>query len=572
MSVSESPSALASERTESTQDIPESWSTWPSAGQPVNVREWGTPRKSRSLVASTGIVAGAFVASRLLGLIREVILAQQFGTTEQFSAYVSAFRIPDLLFLVVMAGAFGSAFIPVFSGLLGSGEDAAAWRLASTVLNISGVVVIVLAVLAWLTAPTLVRYVVAPDANPTAQRITIDCMRILLLSPVFLGWGIAAKGILEGQDRFTMPALAPIVYNGSTILGAVTLGPRIGVFGVAVGVVAGSIGFLLLQIPDLIRSGMRYSPAVDPRTPGLGEVGRLLAPRLIGQAAFQINFIALTNLAWRTGEQSVSALNYAWQLLMLPHGVLALSVSTVLLPTLSRLWQAGEKDAFRARLASALQPLIFLSLPTSVVLFAFRTSIVQTLFQTGAFSAESTTLVAAPLALLALGLISYAVVELLTRAFYAMHDTRTPVAAGVAIIVINIAIGVLLLDRFGYLALAFALSASTTIEALILTFVLRRRLEFIVPRLGPWLARVLIATAVTALISWVFSPMLSEITSPGNAPRLIQLALFAIGLAVVGIVYLGCAWILRIPEICQLVDRALALKSRLSRGRTLVGR
>ena len=206
--------------------------------------EWGTPRKRRSLVASTGIVAGAFVASRLLGLIREVILAQQFGTTEQFSAYVSAFRIPDLLFLVVMAGAFGSAFIPVFSGLLGNGEDAAAWRLASTVLNISGVVVIVLAALAWLTAPTLVHYVVAPDANPTAQRITTDCMRILLLSPVFLGWGIAAKGILEGQDRFTMPALAPIIYNGSTILGAITLGSRIGVYGVAVGVVVGSIGFL----------------------------------------------------------------------------------------------------------------------------------------------------------------------------------------------------------------------------------------------------------------------------------------------------------------------------------------
>src|SRR4051812_4799480 len=566
MPVSESPSALASEHTESTQDTPDSWSTWPSSGRPVNVREWGTRRKKRSLIASTGIVAGAFVASRLLGLIREVILAQQFGTTEQFSAYVSAFRIPDLLFLVVMAGAFGSAFIPVFSGLLGNGEDAAAWRLASTVLNVSGVVVIVLAALAWLTAPTLVRYVVAPDANPTAQRITVDCMRILLLSPVFLGWGIAAKGILEEQDRFMMPALAPIIYNGATILGAVTLGPRIGVFGVAVGVVAGSIGFLLLQIPDLIRSGMRYSPSVDPRTPWLSEVGRLLAPRLIGQAAFQINFIVLTNLAWRTGGQSVSALNYAWQLLMLPHGVLALSVSTVLLPTLSRLWQAGEKDAFRARLASALQPLIFLSLPTSVVLFAFRTSIVQTLFQTGAFSAESTALVAAPLALLSLGLISYAVVELLTRAFYAMHDTRTPVAAGVAIIAINIAMGVLLLDRFGYLALAFALSASTTIEALILTMVLRHRLGSILPRLGSWLGRVLLATAATAVISWVFSPMLSEITTPGNAPRLLQLFLFAVGLAVVDIVYFGCAWILHIPEICQIVDHGLALRSRLGRG------
>jgi putative peptidoglycan lipid II flippase len=238
----------------------------------------------------------------------------------------------------------------------------------------------------------------------------------------------------------------------------------------------------------------------------------------------------------------------------------------VLLPTLSRLWQAGEKDAFRLRLASALQPLVFLSLPTSVMLFAFRTSIVQTLFQTGAFSAESTALVAAPLALLALGLISYAVVELLTRAFYAMHDTRTPVATGVAIIAINVAIGVAFLDQYGYLALAFALSASTTIEALVLTMVLRRRLGFIVPRLGAWLSRVLVATAVTAVVSWVFSPMLSEITAPGNAPRLLQLALFAIGLSVVGVVYLGCAWILRIPEICQIVDRALALRSRLNRG------
>src|SRR3954471_21086281 len=166
MSASEAPSAASSEQAESIHKLPEAWATWPSAGRPVNVREWGTRRKKRSLIASTGIVAGAFVASRLLGLIREVILAQQFGTTEQFSAYVSAFRIPDLLFLVVMAGSFGSAFIPVFSGLLGNGEDAAAWRLASTVLNVSGIIIVLVAGLAWIFAPELVRYVVAPNASP----------------------------------------------------------------------------------------------------------------------------------------------------------------------------------------------------------------------------------------------------------------------------------------------------------------------------------------------------------------------------------------------------------------------
>jgi putative peptidoglycan lipid II flippase len=161
---------------------------------------------------------------------------------------------------------------------------------------------------------------------------------------------------------------------------------------------------------------------------------------------------------------------------MLPHGVLALSVSTVILPTLSRLWQAGDTAAFRTTLGNALRSLLFLSLPAAVILFAFRVPIVQTLFQTGAFSAESTSLVAAPLAFLAAGLVSYALVESLTRAYYAMHDTRTPVIAGIGIVALNVVVGVALLDRIGYVGLALALSLSTTVEAIILIVVLGRRI------------------------------------------------------------------------------------------------
>jgi putative peptidoglycan lipid II flippase len=483
------------------------------------------------------------------------VLARQFGTSEAFSAYVSAFRIPDLLFLVIMAGAFGSAFIPVFSGFLGDGEDEAAWKLASVVLNISGVFVVLTAAVAWVLAPELVRFVVAPEATAAAQQITVDCMRVLLLSPVFLGFGIAAKGILEGQDLFILPALSPIVYNTATILGAIILGPRVGVYGVAIGVVVGAIGFLLLEIPGLVRSGMRYSISVDPRTPGVAEVGRLLAPRLIGQAAFQLNFVAVTNLAWRTGDQSVSALNYSWQLLMLPHGVLALSVSTVILPTLSRLWQAGDIAAFRVTLGNALRPMLFLSLPAAVILFAFRVPIVQTLFQTGAFSAESTSLVAAPLAFLAAGLVSYALVEALTRAFYAMHDTRTPVIAGIGIVVLNVVIGVALLDRLGYLGLALALSLSTTVEAIILIVVLGRRIGSVAAKTRDWLLRVIASSAVMALVAAVLANPLTEATQPGNGPRLQQLVVFLFALGVVGMVYLGCAWILRIPELSDFFDQ-----------------
>jgi len=533
----------------------------------VTERDWGSRRRRVSLAKSAGIVAGSFVISRILGLAREIVLARQFGTSEAFSAYVSAFRIPDLLFLVVMAGAFGSAFIPVFSGLLGDGEDEAAWKLASVVFNISGVLVIAAAAAAWVFAPELVHYLVAPDASATAQQITVNCMRILLLSPVFLGFGIAAKGILEGQDLFTLPALAPIVYNAATILGAVFLGPRVGVYGVAIGVVAGAIGFLLLQIPGLVRSGMRYSVSFNPRTPGVSEVGRLLAPRLIGQAAFQLNFIAVTNLAWRTGEQSVSALNYAWQLLMLPHGVLALSVSTVILPTLSRLWQAGDTAAFRATLGNALRPLVFLSLPAAVILFAFRLPIVQTLFQTGAFSAESTSLVAAPLTFLAAGLVSYALVEALTRAFYAMHDTRTPVVAGIGIVALNVILGVALLDRLGYLALALALSISTTVEALILTGVLGHRIGGVTAKTWDWLLRVIASSAVMALVASALVDPLTEATMPGNGPRLQQILVFLVALGVVAVVYLGCAWMLRITELSDFLDylsRRIPLLRRLA--------
>jgi putative peptidoglycan lipid II flippase len=529
------------------------WPSWPQVGAPVTERDWGSRRRRASLVRSAGIVAGAFIVSRLLGLAREIVLARQFGTSEAFSAYVSAFRIPDLLFLVVMAGAFGSAFIPVFSGFLGNGEDEAAWKLASVILNVSGVLVVITAAVAWVFAPNLVHYVVAPEASSAAQEITVNCMRILLLSPVFLGFGIAAKGILEGQDLFTLPALAPIVYNAATILGAIVLGPRIGVYGVAIGVVAGAIGFLLLQIPGLVRSGMRYSFSFNPRSPGVGEVARLLAPRLIGQAAFQLNFIAVTNLAWRTGEQSVSALNYAWQLLMLPHGVLALSVSTVILPTLSRLWQSGDTVAFRATLGNALRPLIFLSLPAAIILFAFRLPIVQTLFQTGAFSAESTALVAAPLAFLAAGLVSYALVEALTRAFYAMHDTRTPVIAGIGIVALNVVVGVALLDQMGYLALALALSVSTTVEALILTVVLGRRIGGVSANTRDWLLKVIACSVIAALVAAGLADPLIEATTPGNGPRLQQIVVFLLALGVVGMVYLGGAWVLRIPEMSEIL-------------------
>ena len=531
-----------------------SWPTWPSPGIPLRPEAWRRGAAGRTLAGSASVVAVAFVVSRVLGLAREVILARQFGTSGEYDAYVAAFRVPDLLFLIIMAGSFGSAFIPVFAGLLARDRVEDAWSLASVVLNLAALAMFASGLVAFVFAGPILQYLVAPGLPPEEQAIATTAMRILLLSPVFLGLGIAAKGILEGQDRFDLPALAPIIYNLAIILGALLLAPRYGVYGVAIGVVAGAVGHVLVQVPGLIRSGMRYRPILDLHVAGVRDGGRLLGPRLVGQAAFQINFIAVTWFASRTEEGAVSALNYAWQLLMLPHGVVALSISTVIFPTMSRLYQQGNIPELRATFGRALRPLLFLTFPCAVGLFFYRTAIVQTLFQSGAFSGASTVLVADPLALFALGLIAYALVEVLTRAFYAMHDTATPVAAGIATIVLNVALSALLVGRYGHSALALSLSLTTAIEGAILLVVLRRRLGRATPSDLGWLARVVAATTVMAVVARIVAPRVTAATEPGVAPRLLQFLLFAYALALTGATYLMATHLLRVPEVQQAVN------------------
>lgn len=500
---------------------------------------------------SATIVGLAFVVSRLLGLVREIILGYRFGTSSQYDAYVSAFRVPDLLFLVVMSGAFGSAFIPIFGGFLAKDERERAWSLASAVITITAIVTVVLGVVLFLLAGPIMRYVVAPDLPADVQPLAARTMRILLLSPVLLGMGIAAKGILEAQDRFTLPALAPVLYNAAIIAAAIVLAPRYGIEGVAYGVVIGAALHVATQIPGLVRSGMRFRPTLSRRVEGLREVGVLLLPRVIGLAAFQLNFVAVTHLASGTGEGRVSALNYAWQMMMLPHGVIALSISTVIFPSMARLYQAGAMDEVRKTFTRALEPLLFLTIPASVGLFELRTAIPQTIFQLGAFNAQSTALVSPALGVLALGLVWYALVEVLARIYYAMQDTRTPVIAGVIIIFVNIALGYALVGPLGHTGLAIGLTASTGIEALILFALLRKRIGGLDASFGSWIARVCLAAGAMALVCELIRPKLEAATASTSIPKLEHVVVLGYAMALIGATYFLAAHFLRLPEMGQ---------------------
>ena len=509
-----------------------------------------------ALARSAIIVAASFVLSRVLGLAREIILAREFGTGPEMEAYVSAFRIPDLLFLVVMAGAFGAAFIPVFGGYINGGERDKAWRLASAVLTWSGVVVLVLCAVSFVLAHPLMN-IVAPGFDQETEDMAVRLMRILLLSPVFLGFGIAAKGILEAQNQFTLPALAPLVYNLAIIIGALFFVRDYGIYAVGWAVIIGALGHLLVQVPGLIRSGLEFRPTLNRQVDGLKEVARLLGPRIIGLAVFQINFIAVTAFASTAGEQSVAAINYAWQLLMLPHGVLALSISTVMFPTMATLYALGDQEGFRQTLDRTMRPLIFLSIPASVTLFLLRKPIVQVIFQSGSFNAESTALVIAPLAWFAIGLVGYALTEILTRVFYATRDTRTPVITGVLTVILNLIFCALFLDAMGYDGLALALSATTAAEAVILLLFLRQRNGHVVEKtFGPWLLKVLGASALLFVVMYVTAPKL-EAALERDGSHLPAYLLFCYAMVVYLATFVVGALLFRIPEL-QMVGGKIA--------------
>jgi putative peptidoglycan lipid II flippase len=426
----------------------------------------------QQIARAAGIVIAAFALSRVLGLAREMIIGQQFGTSGELDAYLAAFRLPDILFQLVAGGALGSAFIPTFSGYLAQGDEQGAWRLASAVINLVLLLLSALALLAAAFAPLLVAKVIAPGFDPAKRALTAQLMRLMLLSPVVFGVSGIVMGVLNSYQHFLLPALAPIFYNLSIIGAALLLSPSLGILSLAVGVVVGSLLHLAVQVPGLVKRGMGYFPILSLGDPGVREVGRLMAPRVLGLAVVQLNFLVNTILA-----SSLAALNFAWLLMLLPQGIFAQALATAAFPTFSELAAKRQVAEMRGTLSATLRAILYLAIPASVGLLALRYPIVQLLFQRGAFKESSTEAVVWALQFYALGLFAHAVVEIVTRAFYALHDTLTPVLIGVGAMVINVVLSLILIRPMAHGGLALANSTATILEMVGLLLIIRGRLE-----------------------------------------------------------------------------------------------
>lgn len=424
-----------------------------------------------------------FVLSNVAGLVNRVLYSRAFGTGPEIDAFNFANSLPSILFYLMAGGALASAFVPVFTGLLTTGDRDTAWRLASAVGNLVFLGLLLASALAWIAAPWLVRRVIAPFIESPAQiTLTVSLLRVLLLSPAIFGVSGLLMGVINAHQRFLQPALAPTFHWLGWILGTSLLAPRMGIHGLAWGVVLGAGLHLAVQIPGLRGLGGRYIPALGLEDRTVRQVGRLMAPRVLGLAVVQLNFLVNRILASGMPVGSLTAIDHAFALMTMPQVVIAQAIAIAALPTFSEQVARGKLDEMRTSLAGTLRAVVFLSLPASLGLIALRRPIVALFLEHGAFDEGSTRLVAWGLLWYGAGLLGHSLLEVVVRAFYAMQDTRTPVWVGAVAMGLNVVFSLAfsaLFLRLGWAphgGLALANSLATALECAALLWLMRNRL------------------------------------------------------------------------------------------------
>ncbi len=479
------------------------------------------------LARRAGVVSAAVFASRVLGLVREQVFAASFGAGKALDAFITAFRIPNLLRDLFAEGALSAAFVTTFTQELERNGEDAAWRLANLVVNALAVVVGGLCLLGIWFAPAIA-YAIAPGFAevPGKLELTTHLTRIMFPFLLLVAVAAVAMGILNTWNRFGVPAAASAFFNVGSIVGglacvqwlapgylatvlatlqkgagAVDADPALttrAITGMAIGTLVGGLLQLGIQLPSLWRVGFRYRPLLAFRDPGLRQVMRLMAPATIGAAAVQINVFVNSNFASFLGNGPVSWLNVAFRLMQLPIGLFGVAIGTVTLPLVSRHVARGDDEAMRRALRQALEMVALLCLPAAAGLAWFGLPVIGLIYEHGRFTAADTVASAQALAGYAIGLAGYAGIKVVAPAFYALDDVATPMRVSVLSIGVNVALNWLFVRVLGFGATGLALSTSAVALANfgILFYVLRRRVGPLGGGFVGTLGRILAATAL----------------------------------------------------------------------------
>lgn len=432
-------------------------------------------RQINSITTAAALVAVASLASRFLGIIRDRILAGQFGAGTTLDMYYAAFRIPDLIFNLIVLGALSAGFIPIFTSLIQNfkcdkecrtkNQNKEAWHLVSNILNILLLALVSLSLIGIIFAGKLTS-IITPGFSPEDQAITTHLTRIMFLSPLFLGISGILGGVLQSFKRFFIYSLSPILYNLGIIVGVVYFVELWGINGLAWGVVLGALLHMAIQLPTVYKLGFKYRFKINWHDKNTWKIGRMMIPRTSSLAISQINLVVITIIASGLSSGSLSVFNFANNLQSFPIGIFGISFAIAAFPALSK--SAFNIQDLTYNFSSTTRKILFFVIPATVLIIVLRAQIIRVVLGTGSFDWQDTILTMNTLAFFAISLFAQATIPLLVRVFYARHNSSTPFYIGLISVVVNIILSLILSRIMGVAGLALAFSIANIINFLLL--------------------------------------------------------------------------------------------------------
>lgn len=501
--------------------------------------------QNKSTVKIASVLAIASLLSSMLGLLRDRILTANFGTGGILDGYFMAFKIPDLLYNFLILGTLSISFIPIFTEYLTKGKKDEAWRIANSVLNTTLIVVGVFSIALVIFAPFFVG-LVAPGFSGEKYDSTVKLMRLVALSPIIFSVSSIFTSILNSFKRFFIASLAPIVYNLGIIIGVVFLYPKMGVWGLGVGVLVGALFHLLIQLPAAIKSGYRYQGVIEISS-GIKEIWKMYLPKIFLIDISQVSLFVGSIIA-STQDKAVSIFNLAYNLNSLPIGLFAVSFVVVVFPKLSEMYAQDNLAGFKKQFCETLTQILFLILPISFMLFALRAQAVRLVYGTGKFTWEDTQLTLATLGFFAISLFSQGLISLINRSFFARHNTKTPMMVGIGITILNVILSInLVKTSLGITGLALAFSISSILNFLILGGILYYKLGgFDGRELARSISKIIIASLVMVVAVQVVKIFIGKNI---DLDTFMEVFIQTLASGAVGVlVYLSMGWILKLRQ------------------------
>ncbi|MDO8452003.1 MAG: murein biosynthesis integral membrane protein MurJ [bacterium] len=442
-----------------------------------------------------------FAINKVVALVRQTIIARQFGLSSEIDAFNAANNVPDLLFSLISGGALAMAFIPVLTEYIDKKGRDETWRLFSQIANLVFLATASLSLLVALSAHSIVRSPlgVAPGFTPDQQMLTANLMKLNLLATLIFSLSGLVMAVLHSHKHFLLPAIAPILYNVGQIVGAVVFAPFFGVYGLVYGMILGSLLHLGIQIPAIVRFRFRWTPHIHSNDPGVRRVLLLMGPRILTVLCINIIFLARDNLASHLHEGAITALTYGYFILQVPETLIGTAIATALLPTLSQYADRKDTHAFIGTLNKTIRVILALTLVVTVLAVVSVEPLLQSIF---GLSTEQTRLLGWTTRAYMVGLAAQSLLEVATRAFYAKQDTKTPLIITLIRTALFILISVLLVRPLGAVGLALADTITVTLEVGMLLFLLRKTMPGLLDT-GDTVKRVFFASIVSIGLFYV---------------------------------------------------------------------